>query len=280
MKVTLLLLLICTIGLWIPATYAQETGDGQICVRAFEDRNSNGVFDPNEPPITQGIGVNLLNIQSVTIAAQLLEDSESAALGTVCFRELLAGDYTVLVTSADYTATTPTTFNAMVLPQSVPTRLDFGGEIITTNLSGVTPVDSGVSAEDAQQQVLQGILFGAIGSIVVVFIMVIAGMFIYFAIFRRRMNRVLAMQGTGGFRPVTGQMPAYQPGTGPMPAYQPGTGPMQAMRPDTGGYPPVRPDTSSMPAVQDAPNPLLSRDPNEGSPPLFNDEDTDQMGSV
>lgn len=267
-KVTKLIILICIIGLVLPATFAQETGDGQVCVRAFEDRNGNGTFDPNEPPITQGIGVNLLNIQSVTIASALLEDSEDAALGTVCFRQLATGDYTVVVTSADYTATTPTTFSALVVPQSVPTRLDFGGQIITTSATDGTSSSGGVT-EVNQDQAIQGILFGLIGAIVVMFIMAIGGAFIYFAIFRRRMNRIQAMQSTGGFRPVTG----------PMPAYQPGTGPMQAVRPDTSGYPPVNPGTGSMPPVQPN-NPLLTRDPNEGSPPLFSDEDTDQMRSI
>jgi len=279
MKVTTLLIIISIVGLLVPVSLAQETtGDGQICVRAFEDRNSNGTFDANEPPITQGIGVNLLNIQSITIGAQLLEDSESAALGTVCFRELLAGDYTIIVTSADYTATTPTTFNAVVVPQSVPTRLDFGGTIITT--STTTGTVAPTITEDDQNRALQGILFGAIGAIVVMFVMFIAGIFIYFATFRRRMNRAMS-QSTGGYRPITGPMPVYQ---------QHGTGPMQPVRPDTAGFAPVRPatdsmrpvrpTTGSMPAVQEPPNPLLNRNPNEGSPPLFSDEDTDQMGSI
>jgi len=270
MKVIKLLIIICICGMLVPVGIAQETGDGQVCVRAFEDRNANGEFDPNEPPITQGIGVNLLNIQNVTIASALLEDSESAALGTVCFRELFAGDYTVVVTSADYTATTQTTFNALVVPQAVPTRLDFGGQVITTGTTETTATqDTGITPEQ-QDRALQGLLFGVLGAGVVMFVMVIAGVFIYFAVFRRRMKRIMEQHPTGSFRPVTGPMPAYQ---------QAGTGPMPAVRPDTDAYRPI--DTGAEPEPPANPNnPLLTRDPNEGSPPLFDDEDTDQMGSV
>lgn len=257
MKSIKTIIVLCIICLMLPTAYAQDEGDGQICLRAFEDRNGNGSFDANEPLITQGVGVNLLSAQNITVDAKLLEDSPNAGQGVVCFQNLLAGDYSVVVTSADYSATTPTQFSAFVVPQSVPTRFDFGGTIITTTTSSDSATGTVFTAED-QDRALEGILFGGIGAVVVMGFMVIIGMFIYFAVFRRRMNRILS-QSTGAFRPVTGAMPAYQTDTGQMPV--------------------LRPDTNSMPAVP-ANNPLLSRDPNEGSPPLFNDEDTDQMGAV
>lgn len=257
MKWITTLITLALLCLMLPSVLAQEAGDGQICIRAFEDRNSNGIFDSNEPLITQGIGVNLLSALSVTIDAKLLEDSPNAGQGVICFQNLLAGDYGVLVTSADYSATTPTQFSALVVPQSVPTRFDFGGTVITTGANTSTTTTNTFTEED-QDRALQGILFGAIGAIVMVGVMVILGVFIYFAVFRRRMNRILA-QSTGSFRPVTGAMPAYPSDTGQMPV--------------------MRPDTNSMPAVP-ANNPLLTRDPNEGSPPLFGEEDTDQMGAI
>lgn len=242
------------------AAYAQQ-GEGQICIRAFEDRNSSGVFDANEPPITQGVGVNLMGATGVTIDSKLLADSPTAAQGVVCFQQLLIGDYTVVVTSADYAAVTPTSFNASVIPGSVPIRFDFGATLIGGDTS-TTTASNPATEQATQNQTMQGILFGVIGAAVVMGIMVIAGMFIYFAVFRSRMNRIMAMQSTGSFRPVTGPMPAYNPGTDSMPAYRS-----------------TPPTTGSTPAVQ-ANNPLLSRDPNEGSPPLFSEEDTDQMGSI
>lgn len=250
---------LCIIGLLMSSISIAQEGEGQICVRAFEDRNSNGTFDANEPLITQGVGVNLMNALGVTIDSKLLGDSSTSAQGVVCFQQLLIGDYMVVVTSADYSAVTSTTFNASVVPGSVPVRFDFGGQVISTATDSISTDSSAVPQAD-RDQAIQGILFGLIGAVVVMGIMVIAGMVIYFGVFRRRMNRVM-LQGTGGFRPVTGPMPAYNPGTGPMPAYS------------------SPPSTGSMPAVEPH-NPLLNRDPNEGSPPLFSDEDTDQMGSV
>ncbi len=263
-KMLIILLLFSLVGI---LTYAQD-GEGQICIRAFEDRNGNAAFDPNEPLITQGVGVNLMDAQGVTIDSRLIDDSPIAAQGTVCFQQLAIGDYTVIVTSADYSAVTLTTFNALVVPGSVPVRFDFGGELISADTSTTT-----AQPEASQAELVQGILFGLIGAAVVMGVMVIVGMMIYFGVFRRRLNRLTVRQGTGAYRPVTGPMPAYQqPGTGSMPAYQqPGTGSMPAYR--------QTPTTGSMPAVEPN-NPLLNRDPNEGSPPLFAEEDTDQMGSV
>lgn len=269
MKFLKILMIIGVFSLVSLATYAQQ-GDGQICIRAFEDRNSSSTFDANEPLITQGVGVNLMSATGVTIDSKLLRDSPTAAQGVVCFQQLLVGDYTVLITSADYVAVTPMTFNASVVPGSVPVRFDFGGTLIAGDTS--TTTSNPAAAQASQEQSIQGILFGVIGAAVVMGVMGIVGMFIYVGIFRPRMNRVMATHSTGTFRPVTGPIPAYDPGTGPAPAYNPGTDSMPA-------YQTPPPSTDSTPAVQ-ANNPLLSRDPNEGSPPLFNEEDTDQMGSI
>lgn len=278
MKSLQILIFVIVMGIATSVASAQE-GDGQLCVRAFEDRNRNSVLDPNEPPITQGLGVNLMNSQSVTISSKLLSDSPTAAQGVVCFQQLVAGDYMVAVTSADYDAVTDTLFNAMIVPGSVPTRFDYGAELIATG--AITSSASGVAQVD-EGQALQGILFGILGALIIMGIMVIAGMMIYFGVFRRRMSNILALEGTGAYRPVTGPMQPYNPGTGPMQPYNPGTGPQPAYNPGTGPQPAYQstpPTTGSTPAV-DASNPLLTRDPNEGSPPLFSEEDTDQMGSI
>jgi len=257
LKLLIMLLLFSLTGI---LTIAQE--DGQVCVRSFEDRNNNATFDANEPLITQGVGVNLMDASGITIDSKLLDDSPIAAQGMVCFQQLPMGDYTVLITSADYSAVTLTSFNALVVAGSVPVRFDFGGKLISADLDTSTSTNTPTTA-DSQASAIQGLLFGVIGAIVVMGIMIMVGMLIYFGVFRRRLNRLTALQGTGSYRPVTGPMPAYQqPGTGSMPVYRE-----------------TPPTTGSMPPVQ-ANNPLLNRDPNEGSPPLFLDEDTDQMGTV
>jgi hypothetical protein len=260
MKHLTLLIILLLFSLTGVVTYAQGV-EGQVCVRSFADRNENQTFDANEPLITQGIGVNLINALGVTVESKLLDDSPTAAQGVVCFQQLSIGDYTVVVTSADYSAVTVASFNALVVTGSVPIRFDFGGKLISSELDSSTPANNAPS-EASQSAVFEGILFGVFGAIIMMGIMIITGMFIYFGVFRRRLNRIIATQGTGAFRPVTGPMPAFpQQDSEPMPAYR------------------TTPTTGSMPAVEPN-NPLLNRDPNEGSPPLFLDEDTDQMGTV
>lgn len=263
MKYLKLLIILLLLSLTSLLSLAQD-GEGQVCVRSFEDRNDNATFDANEPFITQGVGVNLMNALGVTIDAKLLDDSPIAAQGMVCFQQLPIGDYTVIVTSADYSAVTLTSFNALVIPGSVPVRFDFGGKLISADVGTNVSANNATATVTSQSNVLQGMLFGVLGAIVVMGILTIIGMSIYFGVFRQRLKRIVASQGTGSYRPVTGPMPAYQqPGTGSMPAYR------QTPPPTTGSMPPV-----------EANNPLLTRDPNEGSPPLFRDEDTDQMGTV
>lgn len=264
------LILILLLTLFSTVAYAQQ-GEGQICIRSFEDRNTNGTFDPNEPLITRGIGVDLMNSQSITIDSKLLEDSPTAAQGVVCFQQLVAGDYMVVVTSADYSAVTSTVFNASVIPGSVPSRFDFGGQMITTESISVTDGTTSATAltEEQQSNLLQGIFFGVIGAVIVMGVMLLVGIFIYFSVFRSRMNRIL-MQGTGQFRPITG----------PNPAIRTTTGSMQAVRPSTDSMPAVQGDTGEYSSVAPGQNPFAQGDLNQGSPPLFNEEDTDQMGSV
>ena len=235
-KLTTTLFFVCLLGFMLPMIHAQDVGDGQICVRAFEDRNSNGMYDDNEPPITQGIGVNLLDAQNITISAKLLEDSESSTQGTVCFRQLVAGNYTVIITSPDYSATTPTSLSTSVLPQSVPTRLDFGGRLIVTEPSTAS---NGLVTADRSQS-LQGILFGSIGAILVMFVMIIIGAIIYFMVFHRRLKQAPAS------KPIT------QP-KAPVPSLQ---------------------DDFTM--LEEHDDTSYSRKPNDGSPPLFSD-DTDEF---
>ena len=171
---------------------AQETG--QICVLSFDDRDESGVLDANEPPITQGVGISLLNERGVTIESQLLEDSPQAARGLVCFVGLPAGDYRVLLTSADYIAMTSSSFQAAVVPGSVPVRLDFGVKPLTSENAAAAAQASPPQAE--WNLAWQGVLLGAVAALIVSGIMVIMGLLIYFAAFRPRMKRKHSRQAS------------------------------------------------------------------------------------
>lgn len=178
---------------------AQETG--QICVLSFDDQDESGVLDANEPPITQGVGISLLNERGVTIESQLLEDSPQAARGLVCFVGLPAGDYRVLLTSADHIAITSSSFQAAVVPGSVPVRFDFGVKPLTSENA-----TAAASLSQTEWNLAgQGILLGAAAAVIVSGIMVIIGLLIYFAAFRPRMKRKRSRQApTPGHQPNEG----------------------------------------------------------------------------
>lgn len=181
--------LLCLLVLAAGGLRAQETG--QICVLSFDDRNENGTRDASEPPITHGIGIHLLNTGSVTIESKLLEHSPNAARGLACLEELPAGDYMVLLTSADYIAMSSSSFDAAVTPGAAPMRFDFGVKPLTSaNSTAAAP--AAISA-DVQNQALQGILFGTVASLAVGGLMFIIGLLIYFRGFRPRLKREFAL---------------------------------------------------------------------------------------
>ena len=110
----------------VGTAYAQ-TG-GQFCVQAFEDRNANGQQDAGEPVLTRGVSMNLLNEQGIIIQSAMLENSPRASFGEYCFQLLPAGQYSVVVTSADYRATTPDTIAAAISESGTPALAQFGGQ--------------------------------------------------------------------------------------------------------------------------------------------------------
>lgn len=193
------LALFCLFVVGAGALTAQETG--QICIFSFDDQDESGVLDANEPPITQGVGISLLNERGVTIESQLLEDSPQAARGLVCFVDLPAGDYRVLLTSADYIAMTSSSFQAAVVPGSVPARFDFGVKPLTSENA-----TAAASPSQAERNLAgQGILLSAAAAAIVSGMMVIIGLLIYFAAFRPRMKRKRSRQSP---------MPSPQPNEG------------------------------------------------------------------
>ena len=193
---------------------AQDTG--QICVVSFEDRNGNHNFDENEPPITQGIGVNLQGALGITVETRLLEVSPKAVMGLVCFDDIAAGEYRVMLTSAQYEATTDTFFNAVVVPGSAPVRFDFGVRPRPVVVEGAVKTPGQLS--DEQLQALQGIGISLIACLLISLIMLLIGWLIYWFVFRRRLKRIRAQMlqrppslSTGAPLPQSGLAPSSAP---------------------------------------------------------------------
>ncbi len=236
----------------------QAQAGGQFCVRAFEDRNGNGQLDGGEPFLTRGVSANLLNVDEVTVASALLDDSPTAAQGVICFQFLEPGQYTLSISTADYTPTTPSSFTATISAGTLPTVVQFGGERISAAPVAVaTPAEPGIF----DQENLPRIVLAALGMLIVIAAMVVLGALIYALAFRSR-------------RPARPYYVPQQPGVDPRVA----TG--QTNKIITIGEDDYIPDMPDDMAIRpDTPTP--------GSVPIitieddtFSDEDTDQIKPI
>jgi hypothetical protein len=171
-------------------------GSGQLCVRSFEDRNGNGQLDGGEPLLTRGVGVNLLNSEGVTIASSLLDTSPTAAQGVVCFQFLPAGQYSVVITSADYTATTPDTITTTIADGGLPTVVEFGAKLSAT---AAPATSANAQPPDGTRIVLSGV-----ATVLVIGFMSLLGMLVYWFVFARQPQPAPDMRRTtGSMRAVT-----------------------------------------------------------------------------
>lgn len=203
------LLLLFTFGFWVTA--AAQTG-GQFCIKAFEDRNANGVQDVGEPVLSRGLSVNLLNTGGVVVQSATLESSQRAAFGEYCFQFLAAGQYSVVVTSSDFRATTPDTMTGAVSDSSAPVVMQFGGQRIATG-PAITPVTSAAQQQDQLAQVI----IAVIGALFIVAVMGIVGVIVYALAFRGRLQAAAAADArrtTGSMQTVritdTGEYPPLE----------------------------------------------------------------------
>jgi hypothetical protein len=190
-------------------TFAQNAG-GQFCVRAFEDRNGNGTHDTGEPYLTQGVSAQLLNSGGVVAATALLDNSPTAAQGIICFTGLTAGQYSMVITSADFKATTPSTMTVSVSDGAVPPVMDFGGQRITDIAGSTTGGAPAARSNPLQDKTfMERILFAALGAFAVVIVMALLGVLIYFFAFRSRLKHAVPDRYMNP-RTTTGSNPAVR----------------------------------------------------------------------
>ncbi|HLV37542.1 MAG TPA: hypothetical protein VKY59_20660 [Spirillospora sp.] len=189
---------------------AQAQTGGQFCVRAFEDRNANGTMDAGEPLLTGGISADLLNAENVVVGSALLSESPNRAQGVICFQFLAPGQYSLIITSADYVPTTPNTVTASITEGTLPTVVEFGGQRLV-----LEPAASATQAGDVvgnltalanlDRDTLPRIVLSALGSLVVIAGMVVLGAIIYLLVLRRPAQPAYYPSRpptTGGLKPV------------------------------------------------------------------------------
>ena len=260
-------LLITVVFLLLLASLSSaQSSSGQLCIRAFEDRNANASQDANEPPIVRGVSATLADATGLIIDSALMENSSTASSGTLCFQRLEAGQYTMRVSSADYTPTTPTDFTAAVSDSGIPQVLSYGGQLIPNAM----PVTEGeISPEARLQSTLVRSVFAGLGALLIMGAMTVLGALIYFFVLRNRQSPT----ATGVYQavPSTGQYAAV-PSTGQYPAV--------ANTPPT-GVAPISDDTD-MPdvvTVEDTYNMYSDDDENDTNRPVerFNTDPYDNV---
>lgn len=207
------LIIALLLSLAIVGVSSAQSSGGQICVRAFEDRNGNGQQDANEPPITRGLTATLGDAQGVIIETALMENSPNASSGQLCFQRLAAGQYTMRVASADYNATTPSEFVTAVGDTGTPQVFSYGGQVIPLEIVPSSDSASGdLSLSPAEQQALLArVVFAGIGALVIMGAMAVVGALIYFFALRnpspspRATGQYAAVPATGSYAPVPQQ---------------------------------------------------------------------------
>ena len=158
---------------------AQETG--QFCVRAYEDLNANGLQDLGENLLSSGVGVMLRDAEGVIVESALMETSPTGDRGLICFQSLSAGQYTVIVTSAEYTATRLDNLTAQVNPSSLPVVFEYGGRPLT----GPDAASALTSAEDEDTRQLVRLVIAGAGALFTMMVVAFIGFMIYLLVLRQ-----------------------------------------------------------------------------------------------
>ena len=194
-----------------------------------------------DPAVTGGVSGSLYDAAGVTIDARHLDDAADAVRGLLCFDGLAAGDYTIVMTSVEFTVGSDSTFNATVIPGEPPAVFSFGvgafdGGQTTAALAGGLLGDEGVRA-------LEGVGFALFGGLIVSSAVFLLGMLLLALVFRRRRRHARQR----AIRRPTSVAPLAVSAT------------------------PEQPPDNAAPALAGPPS------FHGGSPKLFDDEDTDSL---
>jgi hypothetical protein len=170
-------------------TALAQTG-GQFCVRGFEDRNGNGLLDGGEPLLTSGLSADLLNAEQIIVASALLAESPTAAQGVICFQLLAPGQYSLVITAAEYQATTPNTLTAAITDGTLPTVMEFGAR---RRDAVAEEAQAPAQPALADRDTLARLVLSVLGALIVMAGMIVLGVAIYLFVVRPR--RQPAMSG-------------------------------------------------------------------------------------
>ncbi len=175
----------------ISFTFAQASP--LLWVRFYEDINENAALDAGEPLITQGMLVQILNQDGVIVASALLDDVPTASQGLIGFQDIMPGEYTVLITSADFSPTGDSRFARTIIEGGVPVLVEFGAKAVIVESETVTAAQRGLFGlpiylgnPEQVARIAVALLIGQLAAM----IMIALGIVIYVFMRRRFLRRL------------------------------------------------------------------------------------------
>ena len=179
LSVLLLILIACTA--LASAAHAQE-GNGQFCVRAYEDLNGNGQRDAGEDLLAHSVGAEIHDVTGVVVDSAILDTSPTNAQGLICFQNLPAGQYTVTVTSAEYIATGLNNMTALIGSSSLPAVFEYGGRRV--NVATQLELTSTTDPDDRTDELVR-LAIAAGGGLFTMMSVAFIGFIVYLLVLRR-----------------------------------------------------------------------------------------------
>lgn len=180
------------LALYSPATIFAQ-GSTLLWVRFYEDTNENAMLDADEGLITSGVAVQLLNQDGVVVASALLDDVPTASQGLIGFQDIAPGDYTVVITSADYDPSGATEFNRTILAGGVPVLVEYGATPVIVENESTMPARRGLFGLPIYlgdpEQVARAAVSLLVG-LLVAMVMTALGIVIYVFMRRRYLRRL------------------------------------------------------------------------------------------
>lgn len=161
-----------------PVVDAAPAATGIICVVMYEDDNANGLFEPEELAVTNGV----LSLVQVATNAVLAEHTTTGSTEPYCFIDVPSDTYNVIsAVPTGYTPTTNTEWE-LALAANSTADLQFGAKVATT---GDATDNTDILTEGSDRNSMTALL----GGLGVVFLMLAAGVVGYTLLANRSKNQ-------------------------------------------------------------------------------------------
>lgn len=163
----------------LPVVQAQGN-TGRVCVAAYNDANENNMRDPMEP-LLANVAIYLQNEQTAVVANYIT----TGATEPYCFGALAPGNYTVLFTPYNATATGPDSFPVTITAdQNMPAQFQYGA--VPAPEESIQPITPATAAPAAGSSVmLQQVVLACCSASLCMLVFGLLGAVIFWRRFRK-----------------------------------------------------------------------------------------------